>query len=112
MTPDTATARWLVIVVAAVGVYALRSSFIVLWDRVEELPEEVTLALSLVPPAVLATFILPGVLSLGGDLTLNVKNSRLVAAPAAIIVAYRTESIFWTLVVGIGVLLLWQSAVA
>lgn len=111
MTLDSPTLGWLIIVVSAIGIYAFRISFIILWDWVDEVPDRLRFALTLVPPAVLATFIVPGVLAPGGTLTLAVENSRLFAAPIAIAVAYRTESILWTLVVGIGALLLWQTVV-
>jgi len=111
MTSDVAITRWLIVGLAAVGIYALRCSFIILWDRVDEVPARVTYALSLVPPAVLATFIVPGVLAPSGNLSLSLDNARLVAAPVAIVVAYRTESILWTLASGVGVLLVWQTVV-
>lgn len=109
MTLDSSTVRWLIVGASAVGIYACRISFITLWHRVDEVPPRLEYALTLVPPAVLATFILPGVLAPEGTLSLTPANARLFAAPVAIVVAYRTENILWTLVAGIGALLVWQT---
>lgn len=111
MTMESSAVRWLVIGVSALGVYALRVSFIALWDRLNDVPARVEYALALVPAAVLATFVVPGIFAPDGTMTLSPANGRLFAAPVAIVVAYRTESILWTLVAGVVALLCYQAVV-
>ncbi|MCA9919570.1 MAG: AzlD domain-containing protein, partial [Anaerolineales bacterium] len=55
--------------------------------------------------AVLSAIILPELFMPGGALDLSLDNARLLAGLAAILVAWRTKNILWTLAVGM--VLLW-----
>lgn len=62
-----------------------------------------------IPPAVLAAIIAPGlILQEDGGPDWSLHNSRLVAGLAAAVVAWRTRNLLLTLVVGMGLLWLWQ----
>lgn len=93
---------WTIIAVVGAGSIASRLSFIVLIGRLESVPPVVEELLRLVPPAVLAALILPTVVFTDGGVAV-VGNDRLLAAVIAAIVAWRTEDILATVVVGMGV---------
>lgn len=95
---------WLVVVGAAAGSYVLRVSFITLFGRVDEVPPRVKTTLSLVPPAVLAALVVPELVLADGALALTLGNDRLVAGAVAAVVAWRTEDMLPTVVVGMAVL--------
>ena len=94
---------WLVIVAAGLGTYSLRLSFLALLGRVGAMPAAAQRALRLVPPAVLAALITPGVLRASGGLDLW--NARVAAAVVAAAVAVRTRHVAATL--GAGMIVLW-----
>lgn len=91
---------WLVVVAAALGTYALRVSFVTLFGRVEEIPPRVKRVLAFVPPAVLAALVLPELLLYGDGLSVSLSNDRLVAGLVAAAVAWKTEDMLATVVVG------------
>lgn len=95
---------WTALIAAAVGTYLLRISFVVALGRVDDVPQVVKLALRYVPAAVLAALVLPGLVAPEGALSLSVDNHRLVAGAVAAVVGWRTESMLWTLLVGMGAL--------
>lgn len=95
---------WLVVVGAAVGSYLLRVSFIALFGRVSEVPPRVKRVLSFVPPAVLAALVLPALVLQDGALAIAVGNDRLLAGGVAAVVAWYTEDMLPTVVVGMLVL--------
>lgn len=94
---------WLTVLVIGVATFALRFSFIFLFGRVEDLPAWLERALRFVPPAVFAVLAVPAVVSLDGGVA-GVVDDRLVAAVVAGVVAWRTENVLATIVVGMGVL--------
>lgn len=96
---------WLAVVLAAVGTYLLRISFIVPSGRVT-LPDVGARALRYVPAAVLAALAVPAVLAPDGRIELG---PRLVAALVAVVVAWRTRSVAVTLLVGLPLLWLVRS---
>lgn len=98
---------WAAILVIAVGTFALRFSFIYLFERVRDVPPGVERALSFVAPAVLAALVAPALLVVDGSITV-VGNERLLAGLAGVAVAWRTESIIWTIVAGVGALMVLQ----
>ena len=57
-----------------------------------------------VATAVLSAIILPELLQPGGTLDISLGNARLLAGLVAILVAWRTKNILWTLAVGMGLL--------
>ena len=87
--PDTVV--WAAVVLAGLGTYALRASFLFLFDRLGGVPTRLETALEMVPAAVLAP---EGSVAVLG-------NDRLVAAALAAAVAWYTESILATIVVGL-----------
>jgi branched-subunit amino acid transport protein len=100
---DSATV-WLAIAVAGVGTFLIRFSFIFLFEYLSEVPEGVERALRFVPAAVLAALVVPAVVLVEGSPAVSLGNERLLAAIVAAVVAWRTESIFATIVVGMVVL--------
>ncbi len=91
---------WLVILAASAGTFAIRLSFIALFGRVDEIPTSVERALTFVPAAVLAAIVAPRLVYLDGALALDPGNERLVAGALAAVAGWRTESLIWTLTVG------------
>jgi branched-subunit amino acid transport protein len=92
--------------VAAIGVltFLVRVSFIYLFGRVEELPPRVEMALRYVPPAVLAALVAPAFVDVGPTLLATLGNDRLLAGAVAAVVAWRTENVAATVVVGMATL--------
>ena len=97
---------WLAIVVIGVATFALRFSFIYLFGRVDEVPPRLRRALRYVPPAVLAALVAPALVTIDPDVGLaaSLADERLVAGLIAGGVAWRTENLFLTIAVGMGVL--------
>jgi len=93
---------WPAIVAVGVGTFLLRASFLYLYERID-LPPRGERALELVPAAVLSALVAPSLLAPEGTVAV-VGNDRLLAGVAALAVAWTTENIFATLVVGFGVL--------
>ena len=91
---------WLVVLAAALGTYALRVSFVALFGRVDEVPARVQRVLAFVPPAVLAALVLPELVRHGETLSVSLANDRLVAGVVAAVVAWKTEDMLATVVVG------------
>ncbi len=94
---------WSVILLAGVGSFLLRLSFIAL-VRGDQVPDLAQRALRLVPAAVLAALVVPAVAP-SGDWT------RPVAAVVAGLVAWRSRSMLWTLIAGMGVLWLARAVI-
>lgn len=93
---------WLTIVVAGVGTYLLRASFLAFADRLVDLPPLVERVLRQIPPAVLAALVVPQLLRPEGSLDLW--QPELLAGVIAAIVSWRTRNIAATLVIGMVVL--------
>ena len=66
-------------------------------------------ALRFVPPTVLLSLIMPAILRHQGQLDLTLDNPRFYAGLIAGLVAYKTKSVLFTLVVGMGLLYLLQN---
>jgi len=90
---------WATVVVVGVGTYALRASFLFLFERLGGVPTRVETALGMVPPAVLSALVAPAVLAPEGTVVLA-GNDRLLAAALAAGVAWYTEDILATIVAG------------
>jgi branched-subunit amino acid transport protein len=97
-------AIWGVIVAVAVGTFALRSSFILLFGWVGELPSRPRAALRFVPAAVFAGLAFPAFVYLDGSLVVSASNERLIAGGFATAVAWRTENMIATIVAGMATL--------
>ena len=64
-----------------------------------------------VPPAVLAALVLPDLVTLGPSVAATLLDERLIAGAVAGVVAWRTENVFATIAVGMGVLWLFRFVV-
>lgn len=106
--PISAGLLWLLVGVVAAGTIAIRLSFLLLIEWVDEIPPWVETTLELVPPAVLAAIAVPALVYVDGALALSPANERLLAGALAAVVAWRTESVLATLAVGMGALWLLQ----
>jgi len=95
---------WVAIVFAGIGTYAMRASFLVFAHRLADVPPAVQRVLRQIPPAALASIVLPALLRPEGSLDLG--QDRLLAGVVAAAVAWRTRSISLTLVVGMGIVML------
>ena len=98
---------WLTIVLAAAGTYAMRASFLVFARRMATVPPFAQRLLRQIPPAALASLVVPALLRPAGHI--DVTQARLYAGIVAAAVAWRTKSTTLTLVVGMAVLLVLQA---
>lgn len=94
---------WTAVVVAGIGTYALRASFLVFAHRLAGMPPSVHRLLRQIPPAALAAIVVPALLRPEGQL--DVWQPRLLAGLVAALVAWRTRNIALTLVVGIALVM-------
>ncbi len=89
----------IVTLAVATGTFALRLSFIQLFGRVK-VPPLLRRALEFVPTAALSALVLPALLFRGDALDVSAGNERLLAGVIAAVVAWRTGSFLYTVVVG------------
>jgi branched-subunit amino acid transport protein len=94
---------WTAIVLSGVGTFAMRASFLAAAHRMATVPPAVQRLLRQIPPAALASLVVPALLRPEGHL--DVTQARLYAGLVAALVAWRTRNTALTLVVGMGVLL-------
>lgn len=94
---------WAAIVTIGVATFAIRGSFIALFGRLDDIPPGVERALRFVPAAVLAALVAPSLLATDPG-TGTLAMDKLVAGGIAAAVAWRTESVLWTMTAGLGVL--------
>ena len=95
---------WIAIVFAGIGTYAMRASFLAFAHRLADVPPSVQRVLRQIPPAALASLVLPALLRPEGALDLF--QARFLAGVVAAVVAWRTRNTALTLVVGMGLLML------
>ena len=93
---------WTAIVVSGIGTFAMRASFLAAAHRMVVVPPGVQRLLRQIPPAALASIVVPALVRHDGHIDLL--DSRFVAGVLAALVVWRTKSTVWTLVVGMGVL--------
>ncbi len=98
---------WVVIVVAGAGTFAMRASFIAFAHRLATVPPGVQRLLRQIPPAALASLVVPAFVRPHGSLDLT--QPRLAAGVLATIVAWRTGSVALTLVVGMAAVVLLEA---
>jgi branched-subunit amino acid transport protein len=98
---------WLIMALAGLVTYLLRLSFIQLFGLIK-VPPRVISALRYVPAAVFSAIIFPELLMPGGTLSLTWKNSHLLAGALAVVVAWKTRSVVWTILSGMLALLALQ----
>ncbi|MEZ4519090.1 MAG: AzlD domain-containing protein [Chloroflexota bacterium] len=87
--------------------YGLRVSMFV-WVGQRELPPYLSGALQYVPAAVLSAIIAPELFMPQDTLDISLGNVRLIAGLVAVVVAWRTKSVLWTMVIGMIVLWILQ----
>ena len=90
---------WIMIIAIGVINFALRFVPITLLARIE-LPGWLKHALVYVPPAVLTAIITPALFFPGGAPTIVLDPPRLLAALLAVLVAWKTRSALWTVILG------------
>lgn len=98
---------WLAIVASGVGTYAMRASFLVFAERMASVPPGIQRLLRQIPPAALASLVVPALLRPEGELGLW--QPRLAAGLLAAAVAWRTRNVALTLLVGMGGLVLLEA---
>ena len=98
------TRVWVAIVLSGIGTYAMRASFLVFAHRLADVPPSVQRLLRQIPPAALASIVVPALVRHHGNVDLF--QGRFVAGTVAAVVAWRTRNIALTLVVGMGLLML------
>lgn len=95
---------WLSVIGMGLITFSIRLSLILLWERVN-VPPAIQQALRFVPAAVLSAIILPELLQPGGQLDISFGNARLLAGLVAMVVAWRTKNVLFT--IAAGMVLLW-----
>ncbi len=98
---------WTTVLLAGVGTYAMRASFLALAHRLVHVPPRAHRVLRQIPPAALAALVFPALLRPDGYLDLW--QPRLAAGLLAALVAWRTRNVALTLVVGMGALWIIQA---
>lgn len=93
----------IVIVVAGLGTYLIRASFLLFAHRMESVPETVQTVLRMIPAAALAALTAPALLRPDGRWDLF--GPTAIAGLAAAVVAFRFRSIIASLAVGFAVLI-------
>lgn len=74
-----------------------------------ELPERMFRALRYVPVAVLTAIIVPELFVRDGHVAITIANAYLIGGMVAIFVSWRFRNLLMTIVVGMGVFLLWRA---
>lgn len=102
---------WLLIIVLALGTWAMRSAPIVLHGHVPH-PPWLERLLRHVPVAALTALVVPGALYLKTEGVYGPAPARTIAAVVALLVAFRTRNVLATLLVGMATLWLSQALLA
>jgi branched-subunit amino acid transport protein len=95
---------WTAVLLSGVGTYLMRASFLAFAHRLADVPPGVQRLLRQIPPAALASIVLPALLRPEGSI--DVMQPRLLAGTLAAVAAWRTRNIALTLLVGMGVVML------
>lgn len=98
---------WTVIVLAGLGTFAMRASFIAFAHRLATVPPWVQRLLRQIPPAALASLVVPALVRHGG--TLDLTQPRFAAGAVATLVAWRTGSVALTLIVGMATVVILEA---
>lgn len=105
MTTMTLPAIWTAIVVAGVGTFLIRYSFLGMVSDRTEIPPLLQTALTMVPAAVMAALVAPALLRRGGTIDVTPDNLRLIAGIVAGVAAWKAKSMLAT--IGVGMVALW-----
>lgn len=95
---------WTAVLLAAVGTFAMRASFLAAAHRLGSLPPRVERLLRQIPPAALAALVVPAFIRPGD--AVDLLQPQLPAGLLAALVAWRTRNVALTLAVGLGTLVL------
>lgn len=95
---------WILVLILGLGTFSLRLSFIQLHAWIDEFPPLIDRALTFLPPAILAALVGPELVVLDRSILGMVLDPHLIAGGLSVLVAWRTESMTATIVVGMGVL--------
>jgi branched chain amino acid efflux pump len=98
---------WMVMIFAGLLTYLIRLSFIQLFGLIK-VPPRLISTLRFVPAAVFSAIIFPELLMPGGTFSFSWRNSHLLAGLLAVVVAWKTRSVVWTILSGMLVLLALQ----
>ena len=90
--------------------FGVRYPVLALVGRIE-LPKPVFRALQYVPVAMLTAISVPAVLMQNDQVDVTLDNAYLIGAIVAIIVAWRTKNLLWTIIIGMAVFLLWRALI-
>jgi branched-subunit amino acid transport protein len=93
------SAIWLTMIGVGVLTFLTRLSFIALLERWRT-PPLVQRALRFVPVSVLTAIFVPDLLIQDQTLNVSLTNERLIAGMIAILVAWRTKNVVWTILAG------------
>jgi branched-subunit amino acid transport protein len=99
---------WLIIIGMGVITHVLRLVMIISSGQLT-INESVRRALRFAPAAVLSAIILPEMLQPTGALDVSPGNERMLAGLVAMVVAWRTQNMIWTVAVGMVVLWILQA---
>jgi len=97
---------WTAIILAGIGTYLMRASFLLAAHRLTDVPESVQRVLRQIPAAALAALVVPALLRPEGEFDLW--QPELAAGLLAAVVCWRTKSVALTLVVGMTALAILQ----
>jgi branched-subunit amino acid transport protein len=98
---------WTAIVLAGIGTFAMRASFLAFAHRLVDVPPWAQRILRQIPPAALAALVIPAMIRPHDAIDLT--QPRLVAGLLAAVIAWRTKNIALTLIVGIGALMILEA---
>jgi len=99
---------WWVMILAGLLTFLMRLSFILLIGR-REIPVLLNRTLRFIPPAVLSAIVFPELFLSNGEVNISIDNARLIAGIIAIVIAWKTKSVVWTILSGMFSLWLIQS---
>lgn len=94
---------WVAMLLSGAGTFAMRAAFLAAAHRLAIVPPWVQRLLRQIPPAALASIVVPALLRPEGRI--DVTQARLYAGLLAALVAWRTRNIILTLAVGMAALL-------
>lgn len=104
MTEWSRAGIWAAIAIIGICTYAIRFSFIYLFGRIDSVPPRLRRVLRYVPAAVLAALVVPSVVTVEPTVSGTLLDDRVIAGAVAAAVAWRTENVLATIVVGMGTL--------
>ncbi|MFW6333879.1 MAG: AzlD domain-containing protein [Desulfosalsimonas sp.] len=91
---------WAIFIIAGIGTFLLRLSFIFLIGKMDRVPPGMEKFLRLVPAAVLPALILPTIIHMDSSFAINMDNHKLFAGAVATLAAWRTGNMLATIAAG------------